>query len=492
MLDWRFYGRSHELDRLREMLARRRWFFCKLSGRRRIGKTTLVQQALPADGKKVVYLQVPDSAPSGVVAAFRDALEVFEVDPARLPPLSDLRGMAHGIGALADRGHIVILDEFQYFSRKQLSEFTSHLQDVVDERSARASEVPGGLIVLGSIHTDMLALLEDPKAPLYSRTTDDISLDHLDVESLLELIAAHTEATPERFLFLWTLFEGVPKFYRDCFEQGVLDAPRKELLTKMFFRSSSPLRGEAENWFLHELRGRYDVVLKYLARRPGCSHSDLQSHVASVSGESVEQVGGYLKLLHEKFGMIDKKLPILAKQNARRSRYYLADNFLIAWLAALKPSVGALNFRPPELLVERADRRLEDVEGHALERLVGKLYEERSRKGLPGFALTDRVAGYWDGADADIDLVALDEDAAVVRFATIKRDPSRLVASLAPLRRSVAAFLSHHRRLSGWSHELVAIAPRLSEPERARIQQAGVIAQDLPDLWQGLEPARRA
>lgn len=78
-----------------------------------------------------------------------------------LPPLSDLRSTAQAIGVLADRGYVVVLDEFQYFSRKQLSEFISYLQDVVDERSARASRVPGGLIVLGSIHTDMIALLED-------------------------------------------------------------------------------------------------------------------------------------------------------------------------------------------------------------------------------------------------------------------------------------------------------------------------------------------
>jgi AAA+ ATPase superfamily predicted ATPase len=191
MAEWRFYGRSQELDRLREMLARRRWFFCKLSGRRRIGKTTLVQQALPHGGQKVVYLQVPDSAPSGVVAAFRDALDVFGVDAATLPDLASLRAMAQTIGVLADQGHVVILDEFQYFCRKQLFEFTSHLQEVVDERSARANEVPGGLIALGSIHTDMMALLEDRKAPLYSRTTDDVSLDHLDVESLLERPGRH-------------------------------------------------------------------------------------------------------------------------------------------------------------------------------------------------------------------------------------------------------------------------------------------------------------
>ena len=46
-------------------------------------------------------------------------------------------------------------------------------------------------------------------------------LTHLDIGSVQAIIRDHAVPTPERLLFLWTLFEGVPKFYRDCFEQGV-------------------------------------------------------------------------------------------------------------------------------------------------------------------------------------------------------------------------------------------------------------------------------
>jgi hypothetical protein len=41
-----FYGREQELQGLRDILSRNRWFFARLTGRRRIGKTTLVKQAL--------------------------------------------------------------------------------------------------------------------------------------------------------------------------------------------------------------------------------------------------------------------------------------------------------------------------------------------------------------------------------------------------------------------------------------------------------------
>jgi hypothetical protein len=91
------------------------------------------------------------------------------------------------IGELCEQGWIVALDEFQYFHHKPLYPFTSELQSEVD-RLAATPQASGGLIVLGSLHTEMQALLEDRSAPLYQRLTDNISLGHLDIASLLELL----------------------------------------------------------------------------------------------------------------------------------------------------------------------------------------------------------------------------------------------------------------------------------------------------------------
>lgn len=225
---WGFYGRRQELDQLREILRRERWFFLKVSGRRRIGKTSLVQQALEAERRqKVLYLQVPDSDPAGVVSAARDFYALFGVAE---PLPTDLRSLAASIGELARSGFVVAVDEFQYFHRKALFEFTSHLQFEVDRLARDAANVRGGLIVLGSIHTEMAALLEDRSAPLFARLTNTLDVPHLDISSVIEILRAHTEPTPERLLFLWNLFEGVPKFYRDAYEEEVLGEERTGLL----------------------------------------------------------------------------------------------------------------------------------------------------------------------------------------------------------------------------------------------------------------------
>jgi AAA+ ATPase superfamily predicted ATPase len=458
-----------------------------MTGRRRIGKTTLIRNALEASpGRPVFYAQIPDSGDAGVLSAVIDALDTFRVPADRFPRPRTLDDLARLVESLATDGFVVVLDEFQYFNRKPFAGFCSLLQAAVDRLGEDGGRARGGLIVLGSIHTEMAALLEDRSAPLYNRVTDSIDLTHLDIGAVAEIARDHADAAPERLLFLWTLFEGVPKFYRDCYEQGVLGADRTTLLRRIFFESSSPLRTEAENWFLRELRGRYDTVLKFVARNPGRMHGELVAAIRDVSGDNTDQIGGYLKVLSEKYRLIERKLPVFARPEARRSRYYLSDNFLQAWLGALANAVAARDFRPVDALVAEADARLADVEGHALERLVAALYEERSRKGLGDFPLTARVTGFWDRSDTEIDLVAVNEPEERIRFGSCKRSPARLLSDVNNFRGHVERFLQAHPAHRAWRREYVAIAPHLDADARQVLARNGVIAQDLGDLIAGL------
>lgn len=482
-MHWGFYGRRAEAEDLTSILGRNRWFFVKVTGRRRIGKTTLIQQALQGGGKRsVFYFQTPDSAAAGVLSAVHDALDTFSISENLAPRPHSLRELAKLIGVLVRLGFVVAIDEFQYFHRKVLVEFCSHLQAEIDQLVAPGTVAHGGLIVLGSIHTEVTALLEERDAPLYNRATNALHLSHLDLGAIREMLSEHSVLDPHRLLFLWNLFEGVPKFYRDCFEAGVLGAPRRELLDRTLFSSSAPLRNEAENWFLRELRGRYDVVLKFLARHPGCHHADVLAHVQQVSTETKEQVGGYLKILEDRYGMIERLPPVFAEKRSRKNRYYIADNFLRTWLAALASPISALAFRPKEDLLTEADQRLQIAEGHALNRLVGQLYEERSRRNLPGFRLTQRVRGYWDRGDVELDLVAIDERSRTVRIANVKRSPEKLLASEAGFVTHTARFLEAFPHLHGWQVERAAVTVDLSPPARAELVRRGYVAQDLMDL----------
>lgn len=488
MAEWKFYGRKEQLADLERMLDRKRWFFAKVTGRRRIGKTTLIQRAMQEIQSKqpVFYVQIPDSEPTGVLSAVNDALETFHIATDQYPRPNNLLQLAKLLESMAEGGFILVLDEFQYFNRKGYEQFCSYLQASVDRLSAKADQVRGGLIVLGSIHTEMVALLEDRTAPLYNRVTDTINLTHLDIGSILSILKDHAEPSPQRLLFLWNLFEGVPKFYRDCYEQDVLAADRKTIIRRIFFESSSPLRSEAENWFLRELRGRYDVVLKFVARNPGRMHNELVQAIRDAGGNPDTQVGGYLKVLIERFGLIERKLPVFAKPEAKRGRYYVTDNFLRSWLAALANPVSARAFRPLQELVDEADQRLADVEGGSLEKLAGRLYEERSRNGVGDFPITHRVQGFWDKADTEIDLVAVNETTETIRFGSCKRSPSKLISDVNNFKQHIARFLQTMPKYQDWTQQYVGISPVLDANQRAMLTGHNIIPQDLNDLTQGL------
>jgi hypothetical protein len=164
------------------------------------------------------------------------------------------------------------------------------------------------------------------------------------------------------------------------------------------------------------------MVLQHLARHPSCSNADIEAAIAQVScpGEA-NQVGGYLKVLTEKYRMIERRLPIFSPPKARSGRYYIRDNFLRAWLSALQRPVSATAFRPLEELITQADERLVNVEGYALEGLAGQLYEELSRLGLGEFPLSERIQGYWDRGDVEIDLVAINETEKTHPFRDLQR-----------------------------------------------------------------------
>jgi hypothetical protein len=190
--------------------------------------------------------------------------------------------------------------------------------------------------------------------------------------------------------------------------------------------------------------------------------------------------------------MVEKRLPVFAKPKARKGHYTIRDNFLRSWLDALAVPTAAINFRPLNTLVEQADQRLMSAEGHGLERLVGQLYEERSRLGLGDFPLSSRIQGWWDRSDTEIDLVALDENSQRLRLGSCKRSPLALVADLGRFDGHVARFLKAFPRFESWQVEKVAIAPSLSREARQAIETAGYLPQSLDELTAELLPTDSA
>ena len=494
---WEFYGRRDELGGLLERMRQDRWFFGAIHGRRRIGKTALVQQALntlaedESNARPALLVQLPDSNAADLAAVFRNSVREAGIE-SRLDGgdrIRDLPDVAAAVGALCAEGTIVVLDEFQLCHRGPLSALPSLLQARVDRLQDRGAA--GGLIVLGSVQTEMEALLEDRKAPLFGRTTFRISLDPWDLRTVFEVCGKHGADDPARCLTLWTLFGGVPKYWRHFAETDGLDAIpdwtdwAAELCARLFLRSGALLREEGETLMGRELRRTYLAVFRTLAERRVCSHAELKEALPDQTS-----LGPYLKTLTRDLRLIDKELPVFAGDSSKGARYVVSDPFLRAWLAALQPACQAARISPAPEVVARLLPRLRALEGHAFERMVRDATEEASQAGGGDFPLTDRVRGYWNRPRSapkavEIDLVAWNDDDRRVRFGSCKRDPDRHDAgSLRAFRGHVDRFLATRagRRFQGWRQDLALFSPRFPEERRANLEAEGWTCRDLDDF----------
>ena len=79
-------------------------------------------------------MQVPDSDKRDVASAFRRSLADSDTPFVRSlsETVVDFLTMARALGELCRAGFVVVLDEFQYFTRSTLRSFNSFLQAEVD------------------------------------------------------------------------------------------------------------------------------------------------------------------------------------------------------------------------------------------------------------------------------------------------------------------------------------------------------------------------
>lgn len=228
-------------------------------------------------------------------------------------------------------------------------------------------------------------------------------------------------------------------------------------------------------------------MLNYLSSHGGCTNGELVS--ALNDPHDNQPVAAVISRLVNNYGTVDKLQPVFSDSKSRNARYYIADNFLRAWLSVAKPARDAARMRPLEKALAAAMPRLQTLEGSSFEKLIRSLHIEMSRKGLGDFELSEVRLGYWNrprnaARSIEIDVVALDEPTKRVRFGTCKRSEfAHNAASLARFETHIADFLQvkEHRHLSQWNHERVLFAPEFIADTRRALVGQGYRCLDLND-----------
>ncbi len=200
----KFYDREIETETLRRIEATSHEYaqMTVITGRRRIGKTTLIRHAYK--DIDMVYFFVARKSEALLCDELPDSIRHTLGED-----LGDFNSMARLFAAvmqIAKRRHVtLVFDEFQNFKYVNES-FFSDMQNIWDENKEEAHI---NLVVCGSLYSMMTKIFDDRKEPLYGRATSRMRLRAFPLSTLREIMRDNNPGyTPDDLLAMYMITGG--------------------------------------------------------------------------------------------------------------------------------------------------------------------------------------------------------------------------------------------------------------------------------------------
>lgn len=422
-----FVGREDEIRELRRIrdISRQNARFTVITGRRRVGKTELVKNAL--GDEPYLYFYVTKKSQPELCEEFRQIVEnVLGVPfPGRIERFSDILRF---ILARSFESHLtVFIDEFQDFLKVD----ETIIGDFAREWDNFHSRAKINLVVCGSIDRLMGRIFKDDQAPLYGRNTAEFRIEPFGIALLKDVLGRHKpNFTNEDLLALWTFTGGIARHVSLLMDDG---ATSMEKMVESMIRIGSPFLGEGKALLVEEFGKDYSGYFTILS-----SIASGRTKRAEIEQSLGGSAGGYITKLEDDYGLITKKQPIFEKSANKNCVYLIKDNFLRFWFRFIWKYAYLLELRYYKELREIIARDYKVFSGLALEGYF--------REKFVGEHAYTKMGAWWDRkGENEIDLVCENEFSGQLDFYEVKRDSSRL--DVAALERKINAFLSKNPNL---------------------------------------------
>ena len=350
-----FVGRVDELNALNAMFARNRFEMAVIYGRRRIGKTALIDEFVK--DKKILYFTALQRSAVVNLRRFTDTVSRF-FGFESLPSFEDWSAALSFIvrqAQVLDERFVFVFDEFPYAALMD-ENLPSELQIAIDHGFKTTNCM---MVLSGSNEGFMESEVLGYKSPLYGRRTAQIQLQPLDYISLQDFLP-HSQ--PEELVNYYAAFGGTPYYLAQLDPDVAFDGN----VLNLCFSQLGLLREEPSMLLREELRepALYYSVLQAVA--DGCTTPKI---IAERSGVGEHGIGKYLKVL-EGLGLIERKVPFGDDPaKSRKGLYAVKDPFFAYWYRFVSPALDAIDNKAGERVVRQL------AFGEAFSTYVGQQFE---------------------------------------------------------------------------------------------------------------------
>ncbi len=295
----RFYDREKEMEILRK--ARR----VAIIGRRRVGKTRLVEETL-----NPITLFVPAEKNEALIC--RDWIK--EIRTTRYIPegLSTMRDI---VEFLMREKEVIFIDELQNAIKVNPS-FLYDLQRLLDKyREAK-------VVITGSLISVSKKMVENYRAPLYGRFDYTIKLRELGFGTVYEIMKDLGYGIEDAVL-MWSVFGGLPKYYETLEQFGV---PVYVFIRMMFYEEPYPMLSEVMLMLKEELGKEYKTYFSILQAISDGNYTI--GEIAGYMGVRSTDISKYMASLLNDYELIARRKNAFGKG---KYRYYISQNLIDFW-----------------------------------------------------------------------------------------------------------------------------------------------------------------
>ena len=391
-----FIGREKELTDLDELYAQNRFQLFVLYGRRRVGKTTLLNEF--CKDKDSIFYSAEQSNNKLNLEKFSELVFIF-FNERNLEPFSSWTNALSYIDEHQKNMRIVlVIDEFPYLVKKNKA-LLSELQHLIDHRLRNGNLF---MVLCGSYMGFMEKEVLGSKSPLFGRRTGQLHMKPFNYQTSIKFLNRFTD---EEKLKLYGAFGGTPLYL----QQIESDETFEENIKRAFLKNTSYLYEEPLLLLRQEVQepGVYSAIIEAIAG--GYTKAN---EISTKIGEDAAKCLKYIKTLCE-LGILYKETPFGEKESSRKTLYGISDFMFRFWYRYVFTNRTLIETGAKEAVwMKRIEPDYNNYMGLVFEKICMDYLNVQNAKGQLPILFTS--IGRWWGTNpatrnqVEIDLIAND------------------------------------------------------------------------------------
>jgi len=395
-----FIGRERELQTLNSLYNSNRFEFAVIYGRRRVGKTALINE-FTKDKDTIFFTGIETTAKENL-DNFSGCIMEYNTGIAADSTFSSFRSAFEYVFELAKSKRIVlVIDEYPYIARASKS-LASTLQLLIDKNKDHSKLF---LILCGSSMSYMEDHVLSYKAPLYGRRTAQLKIDPFD---FFESCRRFKKLSDVDKALAYGIVGGTPQYLIQLDDNLSIE----DNIKNTHLNPSSFIFEEPGNLLKQEVRepATYNAIITAIA-----TGSSKINEISNKVGANTSICATYIRNLIM-LDIIKKESPY-GEKTTRKTIYTIKDNMFRFWYRFVPKNASIIAHGAAELAYKRIEPELSSYMGGVFEEICKQYLWKLLIDGKCPVNFSD--IGRWWGTDSktksqeEIDIVGTAGDSAL-------------------------------------------------------------------------------